>query len=283
MKHKKLLIVGAALGIFSGAFYINSISAESPTELIQTKLSQQGVSISSISAQQEDLKVETKSVSSSGKATIDDIKAIRAVRNEVRSGVNGTNEIKNIDLAIKAANGKTIYDEVSNDVTHIPDFSKKIQGSMESTKVLEAVYGELQGNGMDVKSVDITDSVIGGKLAKIVIAADVSEINSLVPKIEQWIMALNDAKDSSGISQYDLTINGKDNEVLFYLTADLVYRDFYWWQSDALGGETWTNSGPESEKSANSKDKVEATLEKGNTAEPSRVDNNGLEEPQIKR
>ncbi|KAF6574230.1 hypothetical protein JDW19_07130 [Paenibacillus polymyxa] len=283
MKHKKLLIVGAALGIFSGAFYINSISAESPTELIQTKLSQQGVSISSISAQQEDLKVETKSVSSSGKATIDDIKAIRAVRNEVRSGVNGTNEIKNIDLAIKGANGKTIYDEVSNDVTHIPDFSKKIQGSLESTKVLEAVICELQGNGMDVKSVDITDSVIGGKLAKIVIKADVSEINSLVPKIEQWIMALNDAKDSNGISQYDLTINGKDNEVLFYLTADLVYRDFYWWQSDALGGETWTNSGPESEKAANSKDKVEATLEKGITAEPPGVDNNGLEEPQIKK
>ncbi|MNW41524.1 hypothetical protein D3C74_186660 [compost metagenome] len=283
MKHKKLLIVGAALGIFSGAFYINSISAEIPTELIQTKLSQQGVSISSISAQQEDLKVETKSVSSSGKATIDDIKAIRAVRNEVRSGVNGINEIKNIDLAIKGANGKTIYDAVSNDVTHIPDFSKKIQGSLEPVKVLEAVYGELQGNGMDVKSVDITNSVIGGKLTKIVIAADVSEINSLVPKIEQWIMALNDAKDSSGISQYDLTINGKDNEVLFYLTADLVYRDFYWWQSDALGGETWTNSGPESEKSTNSKDKVEETLQKGITAEPSRVDNNGLEEPQIKR
>ncbi|MGW8956047.1 hypothetical protein [Paenibacillus sp. NPDC055715] len=225
MKHKKLLLVGAALSILSGAFYINSISAESPTELIQTKLSQQGVSISSISAQQEDLKVETKSASSSGKATIDDIKAIRAVRNEVRSGVNGTNEIKNIDLAIKGANGKTIYDAVSNDVTHIPDFSKKIQGSLESTKVLEAVYGELQGNGMD----------------------------------------------------------GKDNEVLFYLTADLVYRDFYWWQSDALGGETWTNSGPESEKSANSKDKVEATLEKGITAEPSGVDNNGLEELQIKK
>ena len=283
MRKKTWFLVGTSVIVLSGAFYINSISAESPTQQIQSELVKKGVALSKISTQEGSLKLETKSTSNSGEATIEDIKTIRKIRNEVRSGANGTVKIKNVDLTITGENGQNIYNGVSNDITQIPDFSSKIVGTLDSELAQDAVYSELKTNGITVKSVNITDNTLGGKLATILITAEISEVNSLVPKIEKWITELNDS-DGVGISQYELTINDKsDNEtILLYLTSDLVYRDFYWWQSPTLGDEVWTKTKPESQESATSKDKVPATLEEGITAGPSGLDNKGYEGPKFK-
>ncbi|HBU84002.1 MAG TPA: hypothetical protein DEF35_20515 [Paenibacillus sp.] len=283
MRNKKWFLVAAAVIVLSGAFYMNSISAESPTQLIQDQLVKEGVAISKITTQERNLKLETKSTSTSGEATIEDIKAIRKIRNEVRSGVNGTSQIKNIDLTITGKNGQNIYNGVSNDITQIPDFSSKIVGKLDSESVQNAIYSELKANGVSVESTEIMDNQLGGKLASIVLTTEIPEVNSLVPKIEQWITALNDS-DGIGVSQYELTINDKSNHsTLLYLTTDLVYRDFYWWQSPALGDEVWTKTKPESQESAASKDKVPATIEEGIHAGPSGADNNGYEGPQFKK
>jgi len=93
------------------------------------------------------------------------------------------------------------------------------------------ITGQLKKNGVNVNSVNsvnVTDNVLGGKLATIVLTAEISEVDSLVPKMEEWITSLNNSYDV-GVSQYELTINNKD-ETLLYLTAGLVYRDFYSWQ-----------------------------------------------------
>ncbi|MBT2285807.1 hypothetical protein J7E78_19880 [Paenibacillus polymyxa] len=282
MRNKKWFLVAAAVIVLSGAFYMNSISAESPTQLIQAQLVKEGVAISKITTQERNLKLETKSTSTSGEATIEDIKAIRKIRNEVRSGANGTSQIKNVDLTITGENGQNIYNGVSNDITRIPDFSSKIVGKLDSESVQNAIYSELKANGVTVESTKVTDNELGGKLASIVLTTEISEVNSLVPKIEKWITSLNDS-DGIGVSQYELTINDKsDHSTLLYLTTDLVYRDFYWWQSPALGDEVWTKTKPESQESAASKDKVPATtIEEGILAGPSGSDNNGYEGPQF--
>lgn len=210
---------------------MNSISAESPTQLIQDQLVKEGVAVSEITTQERNLKLETKSTSTSEEATIEDIKAIRKIRNEVRSGANGTSQINNVDLTITGENGQNIYNGVSNDITRIPDFSSRIVGKLDSESVQNAIYNELKAHGVIVESTEVTDNVLGGKMASIVLAAKISEVNSLVPKMEQWITALNDS-DDIGVSQYELTIYDKsDHSMLLYLTTDLVYRDFYWWQS----------------------------------------------------
>ncbi|WP_405155359.1 hypothetical protein [Paenibacillus sp. FSL K6-0108] len=282
MRNKKWFLVVAAVIVLSGAFYMNSISAESPTQLIQDQLVKGGVEVAKISTHEHDLKLETNSASTSGKATIDDIKTIRKIRNEVRSGSNGTSQIKNVDLTITDKNGRNIYNGVSNDITQIPDFSAKIVGKLDSESVQNAIISELKANDVMVESTNVTDNELGGKLASIVLTTEISEVNSLVPKIEQWITALNNS-DGIGVSQYELTINDKsNNSTLLYLTTDLVYRDFYWWQSPALGDEVWTKTKPESQESATSKDKVPATIEEGIDAGPSGADNNGYEGPQFK-
>ncbi|WP_136608704.1 hypothetical protein [Paenibacillus dokdonensis] len=281
MRNRKWLLAMAAVMVLGGAFYMNSISAESPTDKIQVQLLKQGVTISDISAKEENLKLATLSASNSGEATIEDIKAIRKIRNEVRSRASDASQIKNIDLTIIGANGATIYNGVSNDITKIPDFSHKIEGSLDLKTVQSTVYDELKKNGVAVDSVNVSNNELGGKLASIVLTAEISEVNSLVPKIEQWITSLNDSRDA-GISQYDLTINDKNNSNLLYLTTDLVYRDFYWWQSPALGNDVvWTKSGPESEESAASEDKVPATFEEGIIAGPSGT--SSYEGPQFKK
>lgn len=283
MRNKKWFLVTAAVIVLSGAFYMNSISAESPTQLIQDRLVKEGVAVSKITTQERNIKLETKSTSTSEEATIKDIKAIRKIRNDVRSGANGTSQIKNVDLTITGENGQNIYNDVSNDITRIPDFSSKIVGKLDSESVQNAIYSELKANGVTVESTKVTDNELGGKLASIVLTTEISEVNNLVPKIEQWITALNDS-DGIGVSQYELTINDKsDNSTLLYLTTDLVYRDFYWWQSPALGDEVWTKTKPESQESAASKDKVPATIEEGIDAGPSGADNNGYEGPQFKK
>ncbi|SDL15625.1 hypothetical protein SAMN05428961_10499 [Paenibacillus sp. OK060] len=282
MRNKKWFLVVAAVIVLSGAFYMNSISAESPTQLIPDQLVKGGVEVAKISTHEHDLKLETNSASTSGKATIDDIKTIRKIRNEVRSGSNGTSQIKNVDLTITDKNGRNIYNGVSNDITQIPDFSAKIVGKLDSESVQNAIISELKANDVMVESTNVTDNELGGKLASIVLTTEISEVNSLVPKIEQWITALNNS-DGIGVSQYELTINDKsNNSTLLYLTTDLVYRDFYWWQSPALGDEVWTKTKPESQESATSKDKVPATIEEGIDAGPSGADNNGYEGPQFK-
>ena len=237
MRNKKWFLVAAAVIALSGAFYMNSISAESPAPLIQAQLVKEGVAISKITTQESYLKLEIKSASTLEKATIDDIKAIRTILNKVRSGANGTSQIKNVDLTITGKNGQTIYNGVSNDITRIPDFSSKIAGTLDSESVQNAIYNELKANCVIVESTEVKDNVLGGKMASIVLAAKISEVNSLVPNMEQWITALNDS-DDIGVSQYELTINDKsDHSILLYLTTDLVYRDFYWWQSPELDDE----------------------------------------------
>ncbi|MCL6660639.1 hypothetical protein [Paenibacillus amylolyticus] len=261
---------------------MNTISAESPTQLIQDQLLKEGVVISKITTQERSLRLETKSTSTSGEATIEDIKAIRKIRNEVRSGLKGASKIKNVDLTITGKNGQNIYNGVSNDITRIPDFSSKIVGKLDSESVKNAITSELKANDVMVESTNVTDNEMGGKLASIVLTTEISDVNSLVPKIEKWITALNDS-DSIGVSQYELTINDKSNHsTLLYLTTDLVYRDFYWWQSPTLDDEVWSKTKPESQESATSKDKVPATIEEGIHAVPSGSDNNGYEGPQFK-
>lgn len=60
MRNKKWFLVAAAVIVLSGAFYMNSISAESPTQLIQDQLIKEGVVISKITTQEKNLKLETK-------------------------------------------------------------------------------------------------------------------------------------------------------------------------------------------------------------------------------
>lgn len=230
MRNKTWFLVAIAVIVLSGAFYINSISANNATQQIQAQLIKAGVTISEISIHEETLKIETKSTSNSSKANIEDIKTIRKIRNEVRSAASGTSKIKNVDLKITGANAQIIYNGVSNDITRAPDFSNEIIGKLNSESVQETMYSELKTNGVTVNSVSVTDNVLAGKLATIVVTAGISEVDNLVPKIEEWISSLNDSYDV-GVSQYELTINSKDDETLLYLTADLVYRDFYSWQS----------------------------------------------------
>ncbi|NMO96420.1 hypothetical protein [Paenibacillus lemnae] len=283
MRNMKWLLVVSAFFVLSGAVYMNHISAESPTQMIQAQLIKEGVSISEINVKDENLRIETKSISNSNKASIEDIRTIRKIRNELRSEANGLSQIKNVDLTITGINGQKIYDGVSNDITQIPDFSSKIVGNLDSEIVKEAVYSELKKNGVIVQSVDVTDNALGGKMAAISLTANNLEVNSLIPKIEEWITSLNDVK-GIGISQYELTIfDESDSSKLLYLTADLVYRDFFWWQSPVLKNETWTRTQPESQESAASEDKVQATIEEGITAEPSEENSNGIEGPQFKK
>ncbi|MGG3284277.1 hypothetical protein [Paenibacillus solani] len=228
MRVNTWLLVATAVIVLSGAFYMNSISADNATRQLQAQLIEAGLTISEISIHEETLKIETKSTSNSSEANIEDIKTIRKIRNEVRSGANGA--IKNVDLKITGANAQIIYNGVSNDITRIPDFSNEIVGKLDSELAQEAMYSELKTNGVSVNSVNVTNNVLGGKLATIVLTAEIPEVDSLVPKMEEWITSLNDSYDV-GVSQYELTINNKDDETLLYLTADLVYRDFYSWQS----------------------------------------------------
>ena len=269
-----------AVMVLGGAFYMNSISAESPADKIHAQLLKQGVTISDISAKAENLELAILSTSNSGEATIEDIKAIRKIRNEIRSRANDTSQIKNIDLTITGADGKTIYNAVSNDITTIPDFSHKIDGDLDIKTVQSTLYDELKKNGVAVVSVDVTDNELGGKLASIVLTAEASEVNSLIPTIEQWITSLNDSR-GSGVSQYELTIQDINNTNLLYLTTDLVYRDFYWWQSPALGNDEWTKSSPESQGSVASGDKSPAIFEEGIKAGPSGT--SSYEGPQFKK
>ena len=58
------------------------------------------------------------------------------------------------------------------------------------------------------------------------------------------ISELNDSA-GTGITQYNLSIENESGEQIIFLTADLIYRDFYWWQSPLLNGESWTKNKPE--------------------------------------
>jgi len=47
------------------------------------------------------------------------------------------------------------------------------------------------------------------------------------------------------LAKYILTAKSeKNDEILFLLSADLIYREFNWWQSPEFGSNTWTESSP---------------------------------------
>lgn len=242
---KKWIFTGTLAAALSGILLFSYISAASPldTSLIDNNLVEKGVRVSNISASGSNLQLELKS-ESSDKATPEDILALREIRNEIRKESNKNLQIQNVSLKIISEKGNTIYDGIVNDIKSIPDFSKKPEIKLDSNQVETTLTNELTAKGLSIASLNIADSPIGGKLANIVLTEkDADKVNDLIPQVENIITNLNDLT-GTGIYQYNLSVEDGNKQLLIFLTTDLVYRDFYWWQSPILGDETWTKNSP---------------------------------------
>ena len=223
---RKWVISGMIVFVLLAVLFFGCISSASPVDtgikLLKKNLMKQGVEVRNLSISGHELQVGIQSEGTE-RLTPDDIRAIRNIRNEVRSQANQGMGIKDLS---------------------IPDFVKKPKSELKAADAEDVLSSALESEGYTVTSLKVMDSPLDGKLAELIIEEDINAVNDSMPSIEMLISELNDSA-GTGITQYNLSIENESGEQIIFLTADLIYRDFYWWQSPLLNGETWTKSKPE--------------------------------------
>ncbi|MFI2855825.1 hypothetical protein ACH6EH_01650 [Paenibacillus sp. JSM ZJ436] len=242
---KKWIVIAGAAAILSSVLAFSFISSASSldTAPISNRLAEKGVIVKSMSMSGKVLQVGIQS-EGTDQMTPEDIKAIRNIRNEIRSGSNKILGIKDLKVKFSGKQGKVIYDSTINDITAIPDFVKKPEVKLDDLNVKSFLSKGLSDQGLTVSKLEISKSPLEGNLVNMVIQqVDLAKVNDSIPEIEMIISKLNESS-GTGITQYDLSIQDKTGQLIVFLTADLVYRDFYWWQSPILNGDTWTKSKP---------------------------------------
>ena len=247
MKSKWIISGGIAFVlIVLLAFSISSVdSVNSDINALKDNLVEQGIKVKSLSLNGKDLQAKIQS-DGIDRLTPEDIRAIRNIRNEVRNPANQEMGIQNLSILILGKQGNTMYDVTINDITVIPEFVRKPKPRLKTADVEDVLHHALENEGYAIASVKVENSPLEGKLAEMVIKVeDIAAVDdSMMPEIELLISELNDST-GTGITQYNLSLEDKTGEQIIYLTADLIYRDFYWWQSPLLSERPWTKDKPE--------------------------------------
>lgn len=226
-----------------------SSAASLDTSKIKNKLVEKGIDITEASLKGQELKVKFKSKGVE-KITPDDIFSIQSIKNEARKAEN-KGLIQSLSLVIEAADGKVIYDGTKKDIMDIPkvpETSPIPKNTLDIKQTEEKLNNVLSAKNLQVTKLNV-NSDIDGKAATLIIQSndtDVYKVNALVPMIQEIIEGLNKT-DETGIYQYNLTILDDNNQSLVVLVADLIYREFSWWQSPVLSNNSWTGSDPKTD------------------------------------
>ena len=189
-----------------------------------------------------------------------DIRNIRAIRNKARAlALDNNGElsgITSVNHIIKNSNDEILYDVTIDDFYTIPEeFTDSINlntravtfSEKETIIALASAFGE---NSLPLRVVEISESSLGGYFLDIVVdnesgqEIDINSINGYVQQVLTIIDNLN--VNGHKITEYNISVFSQDTnaEPIYFMSADVIFRDFLWWQSPSLGNETWTGSTP---------------------------------------
>lgn len=218
------------------------------------KLQKEGYSIKNFTFKDRTI---TATIQSNGQSKIEakDILTLRKVRNEARMQVKNSKitEVTDINEVIVNNKGETIYESTIKDSFKLP-VDNESQAILDTNialsfdEVKSMLENSFQQNGINVEVTLVSESQLPGNFVSLELLNhknDYAYINHIVPKIQQLIEEQNDY--SAKIVEYTLAVKSTDNkdEILFLLSADLLYRDFLWWQSPEFENQTWTKSSPQ--------------------------------------
>ena len=188
----------------------------------------------------------------------EDILALRLARNEARLMIAGKEKafkgIVSINNIFIDSNGSTLYDATIQDFITVPqDFTESVRlfgevPNLSEKETTEALSESMKESELPWQIQEIAINPLGGYVVKMYMdqadsRKDISAINSIIQETVLVIDKLNEK--GSSISEYRLTVADPDNaQTIYVMDADLIYRDFLWWQSPALGNEPWTGSSP---------------------------------------
>jgi len=234
-----------AIGVLTGTNKSTSAQDTIDVATIKADLEQKGVPVSRISAQNKQLNVVIRS-KGSGAITADDVLFQRAVLNEVRKNSYRV-AIQQLSLGFEDNAGNMVSNGTTNGIQDVPTFQDTMPPDtvnlQTTTSTLHAALTMLQVQSSEIT---VAPGELGGEQATIYIDypnKDLSGVNQLVSHIQAKVEELN-RTGGTGIHQYTLTIQDQSKQPLVVLTADLKYRDWFWWQTPALGNGTWTGDSP---------------------------------------
>ncbi|MBQ6292653.1 MAG: hypothetical protein IJK77_02095 [Lachnospiraceae bacterium] len=190
---------------------------------------------------------------------IQDMLLIRAEREQARFEAMRSPRLFHRYSALRqvivSPNGTVLYDQklmnfetISKDNTESLYISEnKPTHSKEET--VAALKESFRQNGLSLEVLECSEYSLGGYQVTLSYkdekgtTPDIDTINAAANQCLAVIDNLN--KNGESIGAYQLQYEPEDeSDVLFLLSADLIFRDFLWWQSPSLGGNTWTGSQP---------------------------------------
>ncbi len=171
-----------------------------------------------------------------------DIPALRAVRNKARilalSGNGCFDGITSLRNVIKDPAGNVVYDVTISDFAAMPEefedsaelCSKAVLSGPGETR--DALRSAFEEHGILPFEITVSEAAINGYCASVVIEGVPDEISRNV------LSAIEDLNRKGGsVSEYRLTVTGApDGGVICYMSADLIFRDFLWWQLPGTEG-----------------------------------------------
>ncbi len=239
-------IVPAAASDSSVTESVDSAPQETDTDILLRRLADNGVDVENCeySEKTKCLKLTVRSQAEGTELSPDFVKAKRLALNTLRYEADDLSIISSmakVNEVVINSSGVVISDSES-DIMELPDFpecTSLIRNRAATPKIdkLEASIKEIIAEDVDVK-LNVSSSAAGSTLHLTLDypARDDETINENIALIMREIDIYNQ-KDPA-VHQVELTVNCSD-ELLVYMYADLVYRDFSWWQTPDM--ETrWT-------------------------------------------
>ena len=244
-----LLIATMSMSMVAGTEITSSTKVSGE---MTSRLTKEGYNIEKISFEKDTITstiVSTKSDSTGP----NEILALRAVTNEVRALALKNDDslagIKSMKQIIKNSDNEIISeDELVNFQTVCKDFEDSMQlknGVIKHTKkeTRQLIEGTFKEQDISVNIIGITESKLAGYLVVLEMVDhnnDIDMINDTLWQIDTIISKLN--IDGAMIGEFILSAaNANDrNEIIYLMAADLMFRDFLWWQSpELLGTGSW--------------------------------------------
>lgn len=239
----KIIALVAICSIAFGGVFVYARYNPYNASVVKEQLVSEGVPISDAAIDNNALNVKFKS-NGNKQITPEDIISLRNIRNYARLNKD-KGKFKGLNITINGTgDNNIIYDGGIIDLNTEIDESTLTNTPVDDVKANDLLTSEFPVNNYFSFKSNIKKCDIGGKEAIIDVdwhGSNILECNTITKQVILAIVNLN-KKSNTNISQFTLTIKNPSNSIVILLSADLLYRDFIWYQSPDLNGNSWTHN-----------------------------------------
>lgn len=236
-----LLLIAVGLAVLA----LSSPSVYADCKAIVSEFNLNGIDVEECSYNADTQQIKVAFIADTADMQLDAraIEDMRTARNSMRYGMTTINTVSNSALyneVVKNASGTVLLD-TTIDLMSIPPYPEclPLYDNIGVAADLGGLQEDVTAAVSAISECDFTYRQDIGNCINIVLSYDESDYDKINQDIAEVIRRIDNCNKENALVQQAEIVAETDGATTVFYSADLIYRDFLWWQAPEMS-ESWT-------------------------------------------